>query len=122
MKAPTLIGLEGRQATWNQATRGKVAAGLASEFTAARDRPPFGPELVRRPRLLNTLLRSPPARLVLLAAPAGYSKTTALAEWETAEKRPFAWLTAHARHDDAAEAVVRARGRGLLGEDPLRDA
>ena len=47
-----------------------------------------------------------PARLVLLTAPAGYSKTTCLAEWAAAEKRPFVWLTAHPRHDDPALLVA----------------
>jgi LuxR family transcriptional regulator, maltose regulon positive regulatory protein len=102
MAAQTLTGPGGRQATSKPITREEVAAGLAGEFADAKDQPQVGPRLVRRPRLLDRLLRSPPARLVLLTAPAGYSKTSCLAEWEAAEKRPFAWLTAHARHDDAA--------------------
>ena len=106
MAARTLTGLDGRQATLKPSTRGELAAGLASEFVTAKGRPPFGPELVRRPRLVNRLLRSPSARLVLLTAPAGYSKTTCLAEWAAAEKRPLAWLTAHARHDDPALLVA----------------
>jgi hypothetical protein len=40
------------------------------------------------------------ARLLLLRAPAGYSKTTCLLEWEAADKRPFAWISADSRHDD----------------------
>lgn len=106
MAARTLTGLGGRQATLKPSTRGELAAGLAGEFVAAKGRPPFGPQLVRRPRLVNRLLRSPSARLVLLTAPAGYSKTTCLAEWAAAEKRPFAWLTAHTRHDDSARLVA----------------
>ena len=43
---------------------------------------------------------------MLLSAPAGYSKTTSLAEWAAAVDRPFAWLTAHARHDDPALLVA----------------
>ena len=106
MAARTLTGLGGRQATLKPSTKGGPAQALASEFVAAEDRPRFDPALVRRPRLLHRLLRSPPARLVLLTAPAGYSKTTCLSEWEAAEKRPFAWLTAHPRHDDAALLVA----------------
>ncbi|MGH2984052.1 MAG: hypothetical protein ACRDK5_07335 [Solirubrobacterales bacterium] len=52
--------------------------------------PQFGSGLIRRPRLIKRLLDSPPARLVLLTAPAGYSKTTCLAEWAAADERPFA--------------------------------
>jgi LuxR family transcriptional regulator, maltose regulon positive regulatory protein len=81
-------------------------AGLAGEFVAAKDRPPFGLALVRRPRLIERLLRSPPAHLVMLTAPAGYSKTTCLAEWAAAEQRPFAWLAAEPRHDDPALLVA----------------
>jgi LuxR family maltose regulon positive regulatory protein len=106
MAARTLTGLGGRQATLKPTTRGEPAARRTREFVAAKDRPLFGPGFVRRPRLLNRLLRSPPARLVLLTAPAGYSKTTSLAEWAAAEKRPFVWLTAHPRHDDPALLVA----------------
>lgn len=43
--------------------------------------PSSSPRLVSRPRLLNCLNRGLAARLVLLSAPAGYGKTTLLAEW-----------------------------------------
>lgn len=104
MAARTPTGFD-RQATLKPTTKEDSTAKLAGEFVAT-DRPPFGPELVRRPRLLNKLLRSPPARLVLFTAPAGYSKTTCLAEWAAAEKRPFVWLTAHPRHDDPALLIA----------------
>ena len=106
MGAWTLTGLGGRQATSKPATNGALAQELVSGFVAGKDRPPFGPGLVRRERVLNRLLQSPPARLVLLSAPAGYSKTTSLAEWAAAETRPFAWLTAHRRHEDPALLVA----------------
>jgi alanyl-tRNA synthetase len=69
--------------------------------------------MVRRQRLIERLLKSQSTRLVLLTAPAGYSKTTCMAEWATADKRPFAWISANHRHDDAAlfvTAVVEALG------------
>jgi LuxR family transcriptional regulator, maltose regulon positive regulatory protein len=104
MAARTLTGL-GRQATLKPTTGGEPAATSSRGFVAAKDQPHFDPGLVRRPRLLNRLLQSLPARLVLLTAPAGYSKTTCMAEWATADKRPFIWLTAHPRHDDPALLV-----------------
>lgn len=75
--------------------------------------PRLGPGVVRRQRLIERLLGSPSARLVLLTAPAGYSKTTCLAEWAAADNRPFAWVSASHRHDDSAllvTAVVEALG------------
>jgi hypothetical protein len=75
MGARTLTGPGGPASDLKPATNGAPAAELASELVPGKDRPPFGPELVRRRRLLDRLLRSPPARLVLLSAPAGDSKT-----------------------------------------------
>ena len=58
-------------------------------------------EWVDRPRIVNRLSRSAStARLVLLDAPAGFSKTTCLAQWAAADSRPFLTITCTARHDD----------------------
>ena len=38
--------------------------------------------------------------MVLVAAPAGYGKTTFLAQWEDADARPFAWISVDERYDD----------------------
>src|SRR5919201_4330162 len=64
--------------------------------------PGFDERFVRRRRLTRLLLQSPPARLFLLTAPAGYSKTTCLAEWAETDARQFAWINASPRHDDPA--------------------
>ena len=37
---------------------------------------------------------------MLIVAPAGFGKSTVLAEWERADPRPFARLTLGERHDD----------------------
>jgi len=71
-----------------------------------RGTPVRHPALVDRPRLIEWLLASPPAPLVVLTAPAGYSKTTSLAEWASADERPFAWVAATARHADPALLVA----------------
>ncbi len=58
--------------------------------------PRLRPGLVTRPRLCERLRRGAGARLTLLSAPAGFGKTTLLAEWldETAgENRAVAWLS-----------------------------
>jgi LuxR family maltose regulon positive regulatory protein len=42
------------------------------------------------------------ASLLLISAPAGYGKTTLLAEWAGRDKRPFAWLSIVPAHEDPA--------------------
>jgi LuxR family maltose regulon positive regulatory protein len=56
--------------------------------------------LVQRPRLVDRLsdLAGPP--LALVAAPAGYGKTTLLAEWALDDPRPVAWITLEDWHND----------------------
>ena len=38
--------------------------------------------------------------MVLVGAPAGYGKTTFLAQWADADERPFAWIGLDERYDD----------------------
>lgn len=45
--------------------------------------------------------------VVLIAAGAGYGKTTLLAQWEARDRRPFAWVSMEADETDVAE-VFRA--------------
>jgi LuxR family maltose regulon positive regulatory protein len=47
------------------------------------------PGVVPRPRLVRRLLRTGAAPVVALVAPAGYGKSTALAEWAARDERPF---------------------------------
>src|SRR5436190_1556827 len=52
--------------------------------------------LVPRPRLNERLNRGTEAKLTLVSAPAGFGKTTLLAEWlaaAPAEERSVAWLS-----------------------------
>jgi LuxR family transcriptional regulator, maltose regulon positive regulatory protein len=49
--------------------------------------------LVPRPRLVRRLAASQSVPVILLAAPAGYGKTTLLHEWAAQDRRPFAWVT-----------------------------
>lgn len=57
---------------------------------------------MRRRALVRRLLESRDATLVLIAAPAGYGKSTLLAEWAEADERPFIWITPDPRHDSPA--------------------
>jgi LuxR family maltose regulon positive regulatory protein len=56
--------------------------------------------MVKRERLLRTLLDSNPG-VVSLVAPPGYGKTTLLAQWAAAQKTPVAWLTIDDLDNDA---------------------
>jgi LuxR family maltose regulon positive regulatory protein len=62
--------------------------------------PPLPAGAVSRPRLLTRLLRSQRTPLVLMVAPAGWGKSTLLTQWAHVDRRPAAWLTVDARHND----------------------
>jgi LuxR family maltose regulon positive regulatory protein len=77
----------------------------------ARGRPPFRPGLVPRERLVARLAATSDVPLVLVVAPAGYGKTTVLAEWAEQDRRPFAWLALDEGDNDVGrllEAIALA--------------
>lgn len=55
---------------------------------------------------------------MLLAAPAGYGKTTVLSEWDAAEERPFAWITLEDRDNDPAR-FLGGIARALAELEPI---
>ena len=64
------------------------------EISAAKLRAPrASPDLVPRPRLERLLNKSLKCALTLVCAPAGFGKTTLVAEWLAASARPAAWLS-----------------------------
>lgn len=69
---------------------------LRTKFLVPRPRP----ELLPRPRLLEWLESNADKRLTLLSAPAGYGKTTLLADFINASSLPFAWYTLDAQDSD----------------------
>jgi LuxR family transcriptional regulator, maltose regulon positive regulatory protein len=76
--------------------------------------------LVRRTGLVNRLRTSPDARVFTIAAPAGYGKTTLLAQWAHADSRPFAWVSLDSRDDDpvALMTYVAAALNSVHSIDP----
>ena len=60
---------------------------------------------VPRARLIEQLARAD-ARLVTVTAPAGYGKTTAMALWEVADPRPFAWARIDHLDEDPAHLLL----------------
>ncbi len=79
--------------------------------------PPERPGLVARPRLITRLGVGACGRLTLVAAPAGFGKTTLLASWlsRASEDRTVAWLSL-----DAAESDPAAFWTGVVAA--VRDA
>lgn len=69
--------------------------------------PPLPQSIVPRERLVRELERCVPAsKLTLLAAPAGYGKTTLLQQWIDSTPMPIAWLSLNER-DDEIERFLR---------------
>ena len=85
---------------------------------------PHGGSMVPRRRLVERLIEGNQTRLVLIDAPAGFGKSTVLAEWERADPRPFAWLTLSERHNDPVlltESIAGAVAEVTpVGEDVYR--
>jgi LuxR family maltose regulon positive regulatory protein len=55
---------------------------------------------VHRTGLVNRLRTARDARVVSIAAPAGYGKSTLLAQWAARDDRPFAWVSLDHRDND----------------------
>ncbi len=67
--------------------------------------PKWRPGLVSRPRLIERLDQGAERKLTLVSAPAGFGKTTLLAEWLAASKaggRPAAWVSLDQSDNDPA--------------------
>lgn len=90
--------------------------------------PRLRPELLERPRILRGLDGSEATLLTLVAAPAGYGKTTAVRAWCASRAAPVAWVTLDAGDNDpvrlwtyVATAVDRVReGLGRSAIQRLR--
>src|SRR4051812_17521567 len=83
---------------------------------------------VPRPQLVARLMRAR-TPVTLIAAPAGYGKTTLAREWSARDGRPFAWVTVAPEHDapgvlaaaiDRALDEVESRGPFVLVLDDLQ--
>jgi LuxR family maltose regulon positive regulatory protein len=68
--------------------------------------PPLRPNLVPRPQLIDTLNKGLERKLTLVAAPAGYGKTTLLSEWVHQSDRAKAWLSLDRSDNDASRFLI----------------
>jgi LuxR family maltose regulon positive regulatory protein len=62
--------------------------------------PTARPGSVSRIALVNRLRATSSSSVVVLAAPAGYGKTTLLAQWAMRDERPFVWVSIDERDND----------------------
>ena len=86
------------------------------------------PQLVARPRLIESLIRDPGRRLTLLSAPAGFGKTTLLNEWirsHTGDGHSVAWVSLDEGDNDPVRflsylvAAFKRTGEEGFGESVL---
>ena len=68
--------------------------------------PALTPGLVERSRLLGQLSDSS-ARIALVVAPAGFGKTTVLAQWAAIDDRPVGWLLLSESDNDPSALLAR---------------
>src|SRR6266853_5438825 len=88
-------------------------------------RPRLRPNVVSRPRLLERLNEGLHRKLTLIAAPAGFGKTTLVSEWVEGIERPAAWLSLDEGENDPArfltylvaalQTIAATIGEGALG-------
>ena len=88
---------------------------LAAKLTAPRVRP----GTVSRSPVIESA-RSSGRRIVGITAPAGYGKTTLLAEWAASEDRPVAWVSLD-RFDDDAAALLFVMAAAFVALWPADD-
>jgi len=87
--------------------------------------PRLRPNVVSRPRLIERLNEGLHRKLTLIAAPAGFGKTTLVSEWLAGCERPAAWLSLDERENDptrflmylvaALQTLAATIGEGVLG-------
>src|SRR6185437_1408781 len=77
--------------------------------------------LVQRPRLLNRLIEGRDVPLVAVVAPAGYGKTSLLAEWAEQDSRASSWLACEGWHSDPI-VLTRAIVAAFEEAEPFDDA
>ena len=106
----------------------KTADPRASHVVPTKLRaPPVKDGLLQRPDLLQRLRSGREGTLTLVSAPAGYGKTTLLAQWAAADadRTAFAWVSLDARDSDPARLwshviSVLQEVHGRAGERSLR--
>ncbi|MCV7192605.1 helix-turn-helix transcriptional regulator [Mycolicibacterium brumae] len=74
--------------------------------TATTGRPAAAEGVIARPAVVERLGQGVDGSTVVVVAPAGYGKSTAVALWDQSDRRPFAWLRIDHLNDDPAHLVL----------------
>jgi LuxR family maltose regulon positive regulatory protein len=75
--------------------------------------------IVPRGSLVDRLVAARSVPIIAVVAPAGYGKTTLLAQWADADPRPFAWVALDGRDDDDAVVFLRYIAAAIHSVEPL---
>jgi LuxR family transcriptional regulator, maltose regulon positive regulatory protein len=100
----------------SSASEGDLNRSLLEAKLAA---PQVGSGKVSRSSLIESA-RSSGRRIVGITAPAGYGKTTLMAEWASSEDRPVAWVSLD-RFDDDAAALLFVMASAFVALSPAGD-
>jgi LuxR family maltose regulon positive regulatory protein len=106
-----------------QRTRASARPALPAAGEAAL--PSTVPGVIARDALVERLTEADGAALALVVAPAGYGKTTLLAQWALRDPRTFAWVKLQRGDDDPLElarSIARAIAAATPGRHPELDA
>jgi LuxR family maltose regulon positive regulatory protein len=117
MPPTTVTGASTRRS--RDGTGAAIAVVEPARAEIGRAPPPLDPGLVPRPRLVDRLLESTDAPLVLVVAPAGFGKTALLSDWASRDARRFEWISladVRADSDALTATVARALGARPPGE------
>ncbi|HEX6662688.1 MAG TPA: LuxR C-terminal-related transcriptional regulator [Gaiellaceae bacterium] len=99
-----------------------AASELPFDFLESKIRAPVvRPEAVRRTGLVNRLRAATTVSVTTVVAPAGYGKTTLLAQWAERDGRRFAWVTLDARDNDPV-VLLRHISAALEHDEALPQA
>jgi LuxR family transcriptional regulator, maltose regulon positive regulatory protein len=97
----------------------RQAGGVETGLLQLKVRPPaLRRGLVPRERLVQRLLDAQDMPVALIIAPAGYGKTTLLAQWSERDERPFAWVTLDAEDNDP-RSLLSAIALALDAVEPV---
>ena len=83
--------------------------------------PVVRPGMVRRTGLVNRLRAATTLSLTTVVAPAGYGKTTLLAQWAERDARRFSWVTLDARDNDPV-VLLRHIAAALEHDEPVEQS
>jgi LuxR family transcriptional regulator, maltose regulon positive regulatory protein len=101
------------------ATRGPAPSGRPFDFLESKIHvPPLRSGTVPRTGLVNRLRAATDAAVATVVAPAGYGKTTLLAQLSARDSRRFAWVTVDERDNDPV-VLLRHIAAALAHEEPL---